>query len=312
MEKIQKIFNAVIKSVDHADHTVEVVVSTGAVDRHMESVLPEAFKKRLSTYKAHPVLLSSHDYYDLRKQIGEATSVKVKDDALIAKFKYYVGEGNQEADWAFNLASKKVAAYSIGFIPHGYNDNQENYADAKKNGNPMRTYTDVELIEISQVLIPSNRDAVQERSQLKNDAEHKDEDFAVAELCTKALADKELIPDVVKQIKVEEKKEEAKISKEDVEAMISARFNQAVIVKEVFDLCMKDESARRALVQELFSKMKSDEEFKKEFKSMILDAVQDIAEDEFFRELIFGKVAPKGPQPTQSLSDEIKRIARTN
>ena len=317
MEKIFKVFNAEIKSVDHADHTVEVIVSTGSVDRHMESVQPEAFKKRLATYKAHPVLLSSHDYNDLRKQIGEAQSVKVKDGALVAKFKYYFGEGNPEADWAFALASKKVAAYSIGFIGHGFEDSQESYESAKEKGTPLRTYTDVELIEISQVLIPSNRDAVQERAGVVVDGVPD----CIAELCTKALAEKTLD---YKPIAGEnmEKKDLPKIDPVPsalilkVKTEIDGRMDDAkngmieVLKKEIGDALRGDAELKKEIASGLLELLKTDGEKKKILKAILLDAVEDIVADEFYRELLFGKVAPKSQQLSpKELGESLKKIA---
>lgn len=160
MEKIFKVYKGIVKSVQEKDFTMDVIVSTSDVDRDREKINADAFKKRLKYYKDHPVLLSSHRYDDLRKQVGEATNVKVTEEGLEAKFKYYVGEGNPEADWAWVLAQKGIAGFSIGFIPFAYVDK-----DLEKDGY-NREFTDVELVEISQVLVPSNRNAVQQRRDI--------------------------------------------------------------------------------------------------------------------------------------------------
>jgi hypothetical protein len=47
-----------------------------------------------------------------------------------------------------------MAAYSVGFIPTKWED-----GDGEKT--PKRTYTEQELLEISHVVVPSNRDAIQ-------------------------------------------------------------------------------------------------------------------------------------------------------
>jgi len=157
MEKIIKIFETEIKSIDENAHTITALVSSKKEDRYGDIVLPESFKKRLKYYKDHPVLLSSHTYGDLRKQIGEATKVSITDEGLEASFKYYVGLGNPEADWGWVLAQKGIAGFSIGFMGHAYEDIK----------NPEGTYTigrkftDIELVEISQVLVPANRQSLQ-------------------------------------------------------------------------------------------------------------------------------------------------------
>ncbi len=160
MSKLFKAFKGIIKGIDEKNFTVDVIVSTDSIDRDMEKIELSAFKKHLKVYKAHPVLLSSHSYSDLTKQIGIAESIKITKEGILVKFKYFAGEGNAEADWGWKLAEKGVAGYSIGFMAHKFIDND--IESAKKTG-LWRTYTEVELLEISQVLIPSNRDAVQGR-----------------------------------------------------------------------------------------------------------------------------------------------------
>mgnify|MGYP000973810536 CR=1 FL=1 len=169
-KKILKFYKCEIKSIDADALTVDAIVSTKQVDRDGDVVLPAAFEKRLKSYKQHPVLLSSHRYDDLRKQIGEAESVKVTDKGLETRFRYYAGMGNDEADWAWVLAQKGIASFSIGFIGHEFEWIKEK-SDAGEfiTG---RKFTDVELLEISQVVVPSNRQALQlGRSAAQEEAE---------------------------------------------------------------------------------------------------------------------------------------------
>ncbi len=156
MDKIFKTFRPEIKSVNTEDGTIDMLIpmSTATIDRDGESIEPLGWKKSLPEFRKRPVLLSSHSYGDLRKQIGEFTQIKVNEDGLFAKPKYYINQGNDEADWAFNLASKGMAAYSVGFMPIKWEDN-------KDTEGPRRTYTEQELLEISHVVVPSNRDAIQ-------------------------------------------------------------------------------------------------------------------------------------------------------
>jgi len=155
-ETIFKTFRPEIKAVNSEDGTIDMLIpmSTASVDRDGESIDPLGWRKSLPAFRKRPVLLSSHNYGDLRKQIGEFTQVKVSEDGLFAKPRYYINEGNEEADWAFKLASKGMAAYSVGFLPKAWTD-----GDGEKT--PSRTYTEQELLEISHVVVPSNRDAIQ-------------------------------------------------------------------------------------------------------------------------------------------------------
>ena len=131
-----------------------VPMSMDTRDRDEERILPTAFEKTLPIFMKRPVLLSSHNYGTLTNQIGEFKELKIKGKGLFAKPKYYINEGNPEADWAYKLAQHNMAAFSVGFIP-------KKAEEGKSDKDPRRTYTEVELLEISQVTVPSNRDAIQ-------------------------------------------------------------------------------------------------------------------------------------------------------
>lgn len=159
---IYKTFRVEVKAVNEETGEVDMLIpmSTASIDRDGDSINPLGWRKSLPAFKKRPILLSSHDYKDLRKQIGEFTQVKASADGLFAKPKYYINEGNEEADWAFKLASKGVAAYSVGFIPLKWTDGDFSEEDGKAV-KPRRTYEEQELLEISHVVVPSNRDAIQ-------------------------------------------------------------------------------------------------------------------------------------------------------
>lgn len=163
MEKVIKTFISEIKGIDEKNFTVEAVVSDETIDRYQEVIKIDAWKKGLSSYKKHGVLLSSHNYGKLTNQIGVAEKVRTEDGKLIAKFKYFTNSGNEEADWGFFLAKQGLAAYSVGFLPKpgGVETAAWDDEDVKSGKKPYRTYTDVELLEISQVTVPANPSALQ-------------------------------------------------------------------------------------------------------------------------------------------------------
>ena len=157
METIYKTFRAEVK--DFNDETGEVnlfiPLSTSEWDRDKEVVEPSSIKKHLPKFMKHPVLVASHDYRDLTNQIGEWTKLKITETGTEGKPKYYIGMGNEQADWAYKLAKIGAAAFSYGFVPVQWED-----GDGIKT--PRRTYKEIELLEISQVIIPSNRQAIME------------------------------------------------------------------------------------------------------------------------------------------------------
>jgi len=188
METIFKFYKAEIKGINEEDGTIDMLipVSSDSVDRDGEIVEPTAFRKTLTKFMKRPVLISSHDYRDLTSQIGEWTRLKITDSGLEGKPKYYVNEGNEQADWGFKLASKGMAAFSIGFIPKVWED-----GDGIKT--PRRTYKEVELLEISQVIVPSNRDAIQS-------IRSKSIDPIITELCDAVEEGLEGEPEIIKEV----------------------------------------------------------------------------------------------------------------
>jgi len=181
MEMLYKTYRAEVRGVNADEGTLDLMipVSTASVDRDGEVVEPLAFKKTLPKFMKRPVLVSSHDYSNLTSQIGEWTKLKITENGVEGKPKYYINEGNEQADWGFKLASKGMAAFSIGFIPKEWVD-----GDGVKE--PRRTYKEVELLEISQVIVPSNRDAIQS-------IRSKSVDPITNKLMDDILEDKELI-----------------------------------------------------------------------------------------------------------------------
>ena len=119
MDKVTKYFRGKVRSIDPATYTADVVISDETKDRYDERVLVGSFKKTKSDFMKHPVLLSSHAYRGLMNQIGMFEDIKIdsRNKEVVGKVKWFVGEGNPEADWGFKLAEHGIAAFSIGFIP---------------------------------------------------------------------------------------------------------------------------------------------------------------------------------------------------
>ena len=190
MDTIYKFFKAEVKGINEDTGEVDmfIPVSSGNVDRDGEIVEPLAFKKTLPKFMKRPVLVASHDYRDLTNQIGEWSRLKIGESGMDGKPKYYINEGNDQADWGFNLAKKGMAAFSIGFIPKVWED-----GDGEKS--PRRTYKEVELLEISQVIVPSNREAIQS-------IRAKSVDPIVVEICDEVESELEPEgePEIVKEV----------------------------------------------------------------------------------------------------------------
>lgn len=179
-EKIFKTFRTIIIKAGDEEGVIDMLIpmSTGSVDRHGESIDPKGWKKYLKAFKKRAIMLSSHGYGSLQNQIGEFLDLQVVEEGLFARPKYYINQGNPEADWGHFIATKGKAAFSVGFIPIKWVDSDG------KDGKPTRKFTEQELIEISQVTVPSNRDAIQ-------GLQAKSEDPVIKEIIDEIIKDKD-------------------------------------------------------------------------------------------------------------------------
>jgi len=163
-KKVVKFYRAKVVRIDSENHIAYAQINTGEIDRYKEVLPIDSWKKRRKSYNEHPVLLSSHNYFSLRAQIGEA--VDVDWDTMTFGFHWYAGEGNPEADWGWTLAEKGIAGFSVGYIPHKRlrgEDIPDEYKEDEKNRDkePNEVQPDNELLEVSQVVIGADRGALQ-------------------------------------------------------------------------------------------------------------------------------------------------------
>jgi hypothetical protein len=147
----------IIRKIDKENFTITAVVSDESIDRYNEVIRQSGWD--LKAFKKHPVIVACHDYYNPLMQIGEAVKTQVVNKELLMDIKYYVGEGNLIADWAWQIASKKRASYSVGFYPKK-SERVEKDEDSKE-AQPDRIYLKQELLETSHVVVPANKNALQ-------------------------------------------------------------------------------------------------------------------------------------------------------
>jgi len=215
-----------IKILDKAAGRISAVVSTENVDRDGDIIRQANWD--LDNFKAHPILLSSHNYRGLSNQIGEWTDIRVEGKELIGDAQYYLKQGNAEADWGFVLASKGRAAFSVGFVP-----DMSKAKTIETAGNMAYEFQGQELLEVSQVTVPSNAQALQ---SLKGIELHPEIDTLVNEMLSDFGDEiKEVTDEVVEEteevtgriwISDEDRKafarEIAEIVRDDVRAMMHA------------------------------------------------------------------------------------------
>lgn len=152
-----------VKSIDLEKRQIRVLASNADLDRDEERILPEAFKARLPIYLQNPVILAGHQHRLDDGQpsvVGKAISVWVDKQGLWAIIEF-ARTGLSETYWQL-YSQGFMKAVSIGFI--GITSHDESV-----DGKRVRTYDEVELLEISLVAVPSNRAALAKSRQGKAD-----------------------------------------------------------------------------------------------------------------------------------------------
>ena len=136
-----------------AGETLTFVASTGAVDRHGDTVAPEGW--RLDAYRENPVVLWAHDYR--RPAIGRAQSVWRDGGALLARLEFAGTEFAREVEGLYRQGYQQ--GVSVGFRPLHFEERR----DARTGAFLGIRFLEQELLEISAVPVPANRGALLER-----------------------------------------------------------------------------------------------------------------------------------------------------
>jgi HK97 family phage prohead protease len=130
---------------------IDMRASDETLDRYDEVI--KAAGWQLDNYLANPVVQNCHQYGDIIFTIGKALSTKVDGSALVQRWQFAT-DVNPMAKIAFGLyKGGYLNTSSVGFIP-------EEWTNGSKTGEPARTYTKQELLEVSAVGIPANPNAL--------------------------------------------------------------------------------------------------------------------------------------------------------
>ncbi len=174
------VFTAEIRALDEGSKKVTAMVSTVSPDRHGSIILPAAW--RLEQYHKNPVVLWGHSWDGgPEAAIGVCQALEaIEGQGLQAELQYAV-EANPTAQLVWNLmAAGVLRAYSPGFYVHDWIDQIDLQDERMKDkvaalpdyarnalvmGQVWEVITDAELLELSNVLIGSNPDALAEAVQ---------------------------------------------------------------------------------------------------------------------------------------------------
>ena len=126
------------------------VLSTDDVDRHGDVVASDGW--RLEAYLRNPVLLWAHDYR--HPAIGRAVSVWMEPHRLLAKMEFAPSRFAQEV--AALYAYGFQWGVSVGFRPIRWEERR----DSRTGAFLGLRYLEQELLEVSAVPVPANREAL--------------------------------------------------------------------------------------------------------------------------------------------------------
>ena len=160
MHLTQKTFPAVVKtSPDPAARTFSAMITTDALDRDAEVVLPTGMDKR--DFMNNPVLLWMHD---AQQPIGRILALYRQDngwamDAQIApRPQGFQGDWRPDAVWGL-LQAGVLRGVSIGFLPT--DSRPPSKKDIETYGQSVRrVITRYRLCEVSLVSVPANQEAL--------------------------------------------------------------------------------------------------------------------------------------------------------
>lgn len=139
---MQETIASIRAASDEDTGTFEVIISTADVDRQGESINLDAWD--LSFFKANPVVLYGHNYFDL--PIGVCDEIGPVDGKIVAKGRFAPADANPFAQQVRKLYDAgMMRTTSVGFI-------------AKEMDGS--TITKAELLEFSFVPVPANPYAV--------------------------------------------------------------------------------------------------------------------------------------------------------
>lgn len=154
-----KFLGCEVKSVDAKNRRLRALGSTASVDRDGERVEPGAFKATLDSYRKNPVIVASHVYRSADGTptvIGHAKEIEATEAGL--PFTMQFAETPLAEQYWSLYRDGHMRAFSVGFIPRAWRD--EPVDPQQPMMQRRRTFTEVELLEISAVAVPSNREAL--------------------------------------------------------------------------------------------------------------------------------------------------------
>jgi len=146
------------RTINEDERTIDFVCSTMTVDRYGEVIdVPSAFRDSLSTFMTNPAFPFGHHYDasgDKPPTVGHWKSMEVVGTNLIGRA-YFKPRGLGEECW-LDYKEGNLNTVSVAFLTRAWEMRELDIEGDKRR---VRVFTDVDLLEVSAVLIPANPEA---------------------------------------------------------------------------------------------------------------------------------------------------------
>lgn len=166
----KKYFDIKTKAINEDEGTADVVMSDESLDRDNEVILTTAHINFLQSADAKRMPLLRDHRAGTNETLGRVDDMRIEDKELLGKAVYFINEEKQiegkfDAQWAFALVKNGLGKYSVRFIPKKFVigeevEGNEAIPQEVQDMKPDAVFTEVDLVELSQVVIPANRNAV--------------------------------------------------------------------------------------------------------------------------------------------------------
>lgn len=175
-EPLNKLLAALVdnKSINTEKRTADFVITTDGVDRDGDIMDPMGMDT--THYEKNPTVLTFHNYNSF--PVGKVINIKKTKKNVRATVEFVPAGVLPEADISWKLVELGfLKTVSIGFLPNY--DTIERPENMKRNGQRVyRIIRNYELMELSLVPVPSNRDALAIKEAAKDGKlSEKDMDF---------------------------------------------------------------------------------------------------------------------------------------
>ncbi len=160
LARLDKITRGETKVLDGPTGRISAVVSTEAKDRDGDIARVEGWQ--LDNFMKLPQMIDSHRYATIEAVIGRWDVMEVRGKSLVGEGTYFIDSPNPRvadlARHAMYLAKNGLGAFSVGFIPDMSKAKELPGSDSFF---PSFEFKGQELLEVSQVSVPANPEALQ-------------------------------------------------------------------------------------------------------------------------------------------------------